>query len=35
MTLTNIILLVLALYMAQICLQDTSRFGCDLRGIVI
>ncbi len=34
MTLTTIILLVLALYMAQIFLQETSRFGFDLRGIV-
>ncbi|MCB1625648.1 MAG: MAPEG family protein [Pseudomonadales bacterium] len=34
MTLTTIILLVLALYVAQIFLQETSRFGFDLRGIV-
>lgn len=34
MTLTTIILLVLALYMAQIFLQETSRFGFDLWGIV-
>lgn len=34
MTLTSIILLVLALYMVQIFLQETSRFGFDLRGIV-
>jgi|SRR5690348_9912334 len=34
MTLTTIILLVLALYMMQIFLQETSRFGFDLRGIV-
>jgi len=34
MTLTTIILLVLALYMVQIFLQETSRFGLDLRGIV-
>ena len=34
MTLTTIILLVLALYMVQIFLQETSRFGFDLRGIV-
>ena len=34
MTLTTIILLVLALYMFQIFLQETSRFGFDMRGIV-
>ena len=34
MTLTTIILLVLALYMVQIFLQETSRFGFDMRGIV-
>lgn len=34
MTLTTIILLVLVLYMVQIFLQETSRFGFDLRGIV-
>jgi uncharacterized MAPEG superfamily protein len=34
MTLTTIILLVLALYMVQIFLQETSRFNFDLRGIV-
>jgi len=34
MTLTTIILLVLALYMIQIFLQETTRFGFDLRGIV-
>lgn len=34
MPLTTIILLVLALYMVQIFLQETSRFGFDLRGIV-
>jgi uncharacterized MAPEG superfamily protein len=34
MTLTTIILLVLALYMLQIFLQETSRFGFDLWGIV-
>ena len=34
MTLTTIILLVLALYMVQIFLQETSRFGFDLRGIM-
>ena len=34
MALTTIILLVLALYMVQIFLQETSRFGFDLRGIV-
>ena len=34
MTLTTIILLVLALYMVQLFLQETSRFGFDLRGIV-
>lgn len=31
---TTIILLVLALYMMQIFLQETSRFGFDIRGIV-
>lgn len=34
MTLTTIILLVLALYMVQIFLQETSRFGFDLWGIM-
>lgn len=34
MTLTTIVLLVLALYVVQIFLQETSRFGFDLRGIV-
>ena len=34
MTLTTIILLVLALYMVQIFLQETSRVGFDLWGIV-
>lgn len=34
MTLTTIILSVLALYMVQIFLQETSRFGFDLRGIM-
>ena len=34
MTLTTIILLVLALCMVQIFLQETSRFGFDLWGIV-
>ena len=34
MSLTTIILLVLALYMAQLFLQETSRFGFDLWGIV-
>jgi len=34
MTLTTIILLVLALYMVQIFLQETSRFDFDLRGIM-
>ncbi|MEO6772183.1 MAG: MAPEG family protein [Kofleriaceae bacterium] len=34
MSLTTIILLVLALYMAQIFLQETSRFGLDWWGIV-
>ncbi len=34
MTLTTIILLVLALYIAQLFLQETSRFGFDLWGIV-
>ena len=34
MTLTTIILLVLALYMVQLTLQETSRFGFDLMGIV-
>ena len=34
MTLTTIILLVLALYMVQIFLQETSRFGFDFWGIV-
>ncbi|HET7649350.1 MAG TPA: MAPEG family protein [Gammaproteobacteria bacterium] len=34
MTLTAIILLVLALYLLQIFLQETTRFGFDVRGIV-
>lgn len=34
MSLTTIILLVLALYMAQIFLQETSRFQFDFRSIV-
>ena len=34
MTLTTIILLVLALYAVQLFLQETSRFGFDLWGIV-
>jgi uncharacterized MAPEG superfamily protein len=34
MTLTAIVILVLALYMVQLFLQETSRFGFDLRGIV-
>lgn len=34
MSLTTIVLLVLMLYVAQIFLQETSRFGFDLRGIV-
>ena len=34
MSLTTIILLALALYMVQIFLQETSRFGFDLWGIV-
>jgi uncharacterized MAPEG superfamily protein len=34
MTLTTIILLVLVLYIVQLFLQETSRFGFDLRGIV-
>jgi len=34
MTLTTIILLVLALYMVQLFLQETSRFGFDLWGIM-
>jgi uncharacterized MAPEG superfamily protein len=34
MTLTTIILLVLALYIVQLFLQETSRFGFDLWGIV-
>ena len=34
MTLTTIILLVLALYMVQLFLQETSRLGSDLWGIV-
>jgi uncharacterized MAPEG superfamily protein len=34
MTLTTIILLVLVLYMVQIFLQETSRFGFDLWGIM-
>ena len=34
MSLITIILLVLALYMVQLFLQETSRFGLDLWGIV-
>ena len=34
MSLTTITLLVLAIYMAQLFLQETSRFGFDLWGIV-
>ena len=34
MTLTTIILMVLTLYMLQIFLQETSRFGFDVQGIV-
>lgn len=34
MTMTTIILLVLVLYVMQLFLQETSRFGFDLRGIV-
>jgi uncharacterized MAPEG superfamily protein len=34
MSLTTIILLVLTLYMVQIFLQETSRFGFDLWGIM-
>jgi uncharacterized MAPEG superfamily protein len=34
MTLTTIVLLVLALYMVQLFLQETSRFAFDLWGIV-
>lgn len=34
MTLTTIVLLVLLLYMVQIFLQEVSRFGFDLLGIV-
>lgn len=34
MTLTTIILLVLLLYMVQLFLQETSRFGFDFSGIV-
>ena len=34
MTLTTIILLVLALYVVQLFLQETSHFGFDLWGIV-
>ncbi len=34
MTLTTIILLVLALYLVQLFLQETSRFGWNFRGIV-
>ena len=34
MTLTTIILLVPALYVVQLFLRETSRFGFDLRGIV-
>ena len=33
MALTAIVLLVLALYMVQIVLQETSRFGFNLQGI--
>jgi len=34
MTLTTIIILVLVLYMVQIFMQETSRFGFDLWGIM-
>lgn len=34
MTLTTIVLLVLMLYMVQLFLQETSRFGFDLWGIM-
>lgn len=34
MTMTTIILLVLALYVVQLFLQETSRFGFDFWGIV-
>jgi len=34
MSLTTVTLLVLALYMVQLFLQETSRFGFDLWGIV-
>lgn len=34
MNLTTLILLVLGLYMVQLFLQETSRFGFDLRGIL-
>jgi uncharacterized MAPEG superfamily protein len=34
MALTTIILLVLVLYVVQLFLQETTRFGFDLRGIV-
>ena len=34
MALTTTILLVLVLYMVQLFLQETTRFGFDLRGIV-
>lgn len=34
MSLTSVILLVLALYMVQLFLQETSRFGFDFWGIV-
>lgn len=34
MNLTTIVLVVLALYVVQIFLQETSRFGFDLKGIV-
>lgn len=34
MSLTTTILLVLGLYVVQLFLQETSRFGLDLRGIV-
>ncbi|MFZ1744185.1 MAG: MAPEG family protein [Pontixanthobacter sp.] len=34
MTLTTIVLLVLGLFVAQLFLQETSRFGLDLMGII-
>lgn len=34
MTLTTTILLVLGLYVVQLFLQETSRFGFDFRGII-